>query len=334
MTMIWNQWYTACASSRLGAGPVAAKLLDQEVVLWRDAGGVARAHLDRCCHRGYKLSLSRVVDGHLECGFHGWRYDASGACVHVPSLRSGGRVPTSFCIPRLECVEKDGYVWVWMTRQGVRPRGEPGIPEFEASRWLQGSMDMACAAAKGIEINLDGAHVYFVHPSHPQTVAFRQRGAARADSQHEVRITDRGLVMFWPPAASASEPIPAQAARIQFELPNLIRIHTPGDGRTLLLFFVPTGPRTCRLEYLITQPNPAGPRLIWLDRPPEILEQDRLVLEVIQQTIDRDGDDFERSVEADAVGLMARKVLRLAEANEWETGRSALEPRRTFECSM
>ena len=263
--MIWNQWYTACASSRLAAGPVAARVLDREIVLWRDGGGVARAHIDRCCHRGYKLSLSRVVDGQLECGFHGWRYDASEACVHVPSLRSAGRVPTSFCVPRLECVEKDGYVWVWMTKQGVRPRGEPAIPEFEASRWLQGSMDMACAAARGIEINLDGAHVYFVHPSHPQTVAFRQRGASRADSQHEMRVTDRGLIMFWPPAASASEPIPPQAARIQFELPNLIRIQTPGDGRTLLLFFVPTGPRTCRLDYLITQPNPAGPKLFWLE---------------------------------------------------------------------
>ena len=129
-----------------------------------------------------------------------------------------------------------------------------------------------------IEINLDGAHVYFVHPSHPQTVAFRQRGASRADSQHEMRITDRGLVMFWPPAASASEPIPPQAARIQFELPNLIRIQTPGDNRTLLLFFVPTGPRSCRLDYLITQPSPAGPKLIWLEKPPEILEQPSDVL--------------------------------------------------------
>jgi len=58
------------------------------------------------------------------------------------------------------------------------------------------------------------------------------------------------------------------------------------------------------------------------------------VLEIIQQTLDRDGDDFERSVEADAAGLIARKVLRMAESEDWDSGRRALEPRRVFECSM
>ncbi|MGH8565884.1 MAG: Rieske 2Fe-2S domain-containing protein [Gammaproteobacteria bacterium] len=33
--------------------------------------------IDRCCHRGARLSLGTVTDGHLACGYHGWRYDRS-----------------------------------------------------------------------------------------------------------------------------------------------------------------------------------------------------------------------------------------------------------------
>src|ERR1041385_5261181 len=70
-TMLRDYWYIACAASRLGAAPLAIKVLDQELVVFKDASGGAHALLDRCCHRGARLSLGTVTDGALACGYHG-----------------------------------------------------------------------------------------------------------------------------------------------------------------------------------------------------------------------------------------------------------------------
>jgi phenylpropionate dioxygenase-like ring-hydroxylating dioxygenase large terminal subunit len=97
--MLSNFWYTACASSRLQSAPFATRVLDSDLVLFRDSTGTAHALLDRCCHRGVKLSLGRMTDGRLACGYHGWQYDGSGRCVHVPSLTAGRQIPETFRVP-------------------------------------------------------------------------------------------------------------------------------------------------------------------------------------------------------------------------------------------
>ena len=53
---------------------------------------------------------------------------------------------------------------------------------------------------------------------------------------------------------------------------------------------------------------------VWSDREPDILAQDRRLLETAQQTCDEGDDAFERSVEADAPGLAARRLIRTAAA--------------------
>ena len=56
------------------------------------------------------------------------------------------------------------------------------------------------------------------------------------------------------------------------------------------------------------------------------MAEDRDVLEVIEGAANRAG--FEPSVEADAVGLVARRIMRLAESGKWDRGGAALEETR------
>jgi len=56
--------------------------------------------------------------------------------------------------------------------------------------------------------------------------------------------------------------------------------------------------------------------------------QDRRIVESAQPWYDREGGAFERSVEADASMLLARKIVDLASRGEWETKRSSLPQRR------
>jgi len=78
-------------------------------VLFRDEHGAPACIKDSCAHRACPLSLGKVVNGQVQCAYHGWEFDGSGACTKMPSARLCPGVAVS----ALPCVEKDGFVWVW-----------------------------------------------------------------------------------------------------------------------------------------------------------------------------------------------------------------------------
>ncbi len=76
----------------------SADLLDDAIVPVRLLGtdwAVARiggrlvAMVDQCPHRFAPLSAGDVVDGTVQCAYHGYRYGLDGRCVHVPALGAG-----------------------------------------------------------------------------------------------------------------------------------------------------------------------------------------------------------------------------------------------------
>jgi hypothetical protein len=68
--------------------------------------------------------------------------------------------------------------------------------------------------------------------------------------------------------------------------------------------------------------------LRWIDRGREIIEDDQFTLELIQKAYDREGETFERSVEADATMLTLRRIVKAAEAGRWDPRSSGLPKRR------
>jgi phenylpropionate dioxygenase-like ring-hydroxylating dioxygenase large terminal subunit len=324
-----DDWYIACASSRLGRRrPVAARVLDRDLALFRDERGRAHALLDRCCHRGVRLSLGRVEGGRLACGYHGWRFDGDGRCTHIPSLVDARRIPDRCGVPSVPCAEHDGYVWTWAGEPHDTPPTPPRpIRGFVQKRWRQGQVSLRCDALRAVENNLDWCHPAFVHRwAHPQFFMNLVHGPR--DHQYEVRITEHGLMAFAPATTTADEPPPARRyVTLEFELPNRVVVEF-GRNQSIVMHFVPTGPNTCRMEWLVSRVLPFGPRVAWHDGEPRIFAQDRRLLESAQPAHDTDGDEFERSVEADASTLLVRKVVALAARNEWHTGRAALAPRR------
>jgi phenylpropionate dioxygenase-like ring-hydroxylating dioxygenase large terminal subunit len=326
-----DYWYIACASLRLRSAPLTARVLNQDLVLFRDGSGKAHALIDRCCHRGVRLSLGTVTDGALACGYHGWRYDGTGRCIHIPSLTAGRHIPRGCEVQAFPCLERDSYVWVWMGESGSQPAPLPGIPEFQRHRWRQGSLAMQCEAIKMIENNLDWCHPYFAHPwTHGQFFATRFRGFK--EQSYEMRITERGMVVFAPVTAAEEDPIPERPiVLLTFELPDRVRVEFWRPFHVIIwMHFVPTGVNTCRLEWLNTKLLSLGSRASWCHNEPRIFKQDRRLLESAQPAYDREGSGFECSVEADASTLMVRRIVALAMRKEWEQARSSLSRRRVI----
>ena len=79
-----NHWYVAAWSSEVADKPFARQLMDERVVMFRDAEGKIAALIDRCAHRLAPLSMGECVNGNIRCGYHGMEYDSAGKCVNVP----------------------------------------------------------------------------------------------------------------------------------------------------------------------------------------------------------------------------------------------------------
>nr|WP_307776779.1 Rieske (2Fe-2S) protein [Ottowia beijingensis] len=104
-------WHPVALAHAVGAQPVAAVLLGEELVLWRDGEGAAHAWADQCPHRGARFSLGRVTDGQLECPYHGWRFQAGGQCTHIPAV-PGFTPGARHCARTFDTREAHGMLWV------------------------------------------------------------------------------------------------------------------------------------------------------------------------------------------------------------------------------
>ncbi len=339
--MIADRWYTAVAASRLRTRPVATRLGDLDLVAFRDGGGRAHVLLDRCSHRGVPLSKGTVASEpaggrSITCRYHGWRYDPDGACVAVPSLFPGAPCPRGADVPRYDVAESDGWVWVWAPGADEHPVGPPpSIPGFAARAWKQGSVPMACSFVAGIENNLDWCHPAFAHPwTHPQWYAAKLRGLK--GQAYELRTGPEGMVVFTPPTASPDEPVPARpAVALTFSLPNRVTVELDGSRAfVVVMHFVPTGPSSCRLDWMrsahLPAYIPARRRVAWSAHEPLVFKQDRRLLEGAQPWQDRDRS-FERSVKADTSTLLARRIVALAEEGQWPARQASLPARSVIE---
>ncbi len=108
---IRNAWYIAAWADEVGPQPLARTILGDALVLFRDHEGRVGALEDRCCHRGTPLRFGEVVEGGLQCGYHGLVFDGSGACVSIPGQT---KIPAKACVRSYPIVEKDEFLWIWM----------------------------------------------------------------------------------------------------------------------------------------------------------------------------------------------------------------------------
>jgi phenylpropionate dioxygenase-like ring-hydroxylating dioxygenase large terminal subunit len=111
MRFLRNRWYVAAWDREVGRELLARTILGEAVVLYRRADGTAVALEDRCCHRNLPLSMGALEGDELRCGYHGLKFDASGACVEIPGQE---RIPAGARVRAYPLVERYNWVWIWM----------------------------------------------------------------------------------------------------------------------------------------------------------------------------------------------------------------------------
>lgn len=162
---ILNTWYVAAWSSEISREPERRVICEIPVVLYRKIDGSAVALEDRCAHRGYPLSPGKVVDDVIECGYHGFQFDCSGACVRIPAQ---DRIPPKARVRSFATFERDGWIWVWLGDQSkVDESLVPDTHWMSDPAWatVTHSFHFKCRASLIHDNLLDLTHETFIHTS-------------------------------------------------------------------------------------------------------------------------------------------------------------------------
>lgn len=188
-------WYPVAFAQDLDAGPLARRVLGEDLVVWSDgSGGVGAAH-DVCPHRSSKLSIGWVTaptadhPGCVVCPYHGWQFGADGKAQHIPQLEPGLPIPPKAALRSVFSTIRYGVVWVALDEP---VGGIPEIPEYDDPefRFIRQFDEVWNAAApRLVDNSFDPAHVSYVHKN-----TFGTPDNPRIDVP-EVEFTDEGLVM-------------------------------------------------------------------------------------------------------------------------------------------
>lgn len=163
-----KHWYPVAIARDVGDGPVAGKLLDESLVIYR-AGGKFVVAPDICPHRGVPLSLGKHDGMGVLCAYHGLRFGVAGKCNLVPAHPSIN-IPEKLHLRPYPVVEKYGLIWTCLRPElDAAVTEEPVIapmPHWDDPDFQQivcPSIDIYGFAGRQMEGFLDVAHFGFVH---------------------------------------------------------------------------------------------------------------------------------------------------------------------------
>jgi phenylpropionate dioxygenase-like ring-hydroxylating dioxygenase large terminal subunit len=161
--MIPNKWYVILESVEVRKKPVRVKRLNEHLVLWRKENGQICCISDLCCHRGASLAGGKIVNGTLECPFHGFLYDKTGRVVSIPANGKNRPVPETMKVRAYRTHEAYGLIWIWWGDED-KATGEPFFFKELGDFSYSGFRDhWNVHYSRAIENQLDVVHLPFVH---------------------------------------------------------------------------------------------------------------------------------------------------------------------------
>lgn len=302
-------------------------LLETDLVIWWDADAQTwRVFEDRCPHRLAPLSEGRINEsGQLECPYHGWAFDGTGACQAIPQLPEESEAAQSerACAASLPTQVRQGLLFVYPGAAEHAARVPvPTVPALDESddRWvcLNTFRDLPYDALTLLENVIDASHVPFTHH---KSVSDRANGAPM-----DLQVTEsnrQGFTGVWPEGPRRGK---LGQQDTTFIAPNLMWHDLTSEqfGRTLtVVYATPIRKGECRLfarfPFKFSSPIP---RLVmklfprWYNHLGQngVLEDDQVFLHLQERALEQSGgsDRF-----AQAFYLPTRADAFVTELRKW-----------------
>ena len=162
-----RHWLPACMVEEVAApdgAPVRARLLGEDLVVFRDSAKRIGVLAEHCLHRRASLVYGRNEECGLRCLYHGWKFDVEGNVVDMPSEAPGaaqrlGKKTTAYPVR-----ESGGFVWIWMgPQQEMREFEPPAWAPHPGMRYAIVKIWTECNWAQVLEGSIDSAHSSVLH---------------------------------------------------------------------------------------------------------------------------------------------------------------------------
>lgn len=315
-----HAWHAVLTADEVGDEPVRVVLLGQPWVVTRLEGTLV-AFVDRCPHRLAPLSIGTVCGATLQCQYHGWTFDATGRCTHVPSLGPDAAIPPRATVRAAAgIVERYGLVWI---SPHAPLRELPDFPEWDDDSYVNARNEprlTTVSAGQLVDNFLDATHLRTVHAGTfgvddggyvPPSDVVRDGWSAHTTFEIQYRNHDDPLV------ATGEHPL-VQPQRLYKEISGpttaLIRLFHPMTGKTISFLFAcsPVDAGRSRIFKLmsrddLTDPDAQLPAI--LDFEDRVLDEDLAVLEAYDDMAISTDPRHEVSVRTDRLSVAYRRIL-------------------------
>jgi phenylpropionate dioxygenase-like ring-hydroxylating dioxygenase large terminal subunit len=319
-------WHAVVPLAMLQDGQVQPfTLLGVDIVLFLDGEGQPAALRDRCCHRTARLSKGRCIDGALQCGYHGWTYNARGRVIRIPQYEAERPIPPDYNTPAYRCTAKHGYAWVALD-EPIAPI--PEMPEFGATGWrtiFQFYERWATSPLRALENSFDNSHFSFVHratfgvaaqPKPSRYELVEQRADDRAGGFYAETVIDAANPPAYHLVSGSREPITQRHMRNAYYLPFMRRLdieYPSGVRHVIVNAFTPIGDGEIQLvQWLFRNDREEDcPAQMLIDFDFTITREDKDILESTDPDalVDTRRRGVEHSMDSDRPGMLIRKQL-------------------------
>lgn len=332
MSFLANSWYIAAWAHEVTPGqPRAFRLLNQSVVLFRDAAGDIHALEDRCPHRGVPLSMGSIKEDAMQCVYHGLRFNGQGVCIHNPHIPGS---PERLRTRSYPVLERHGAIWIWpgtpeAADQTLIPDYSVFDPERTDYRVVHGYMHVQSHVQLIIDNLLDLSHAEYLHANTVGTIGSSQT-VKNSLSATDRSVTVHRKVFNLPPSAvfkpvwHATERIDQMSDMTWHAASNLflnLGIMPPGGELDEGFHFpsahllVPESDRSTHYFYAIARnfslEDDSLDQAIRATFQRAFGEEDRPVIEALQTAMDNSADDFQPVdfTPGDGAATRVRRIL-------------------------
>ena len=276
--------------------PYGFTLYDEPFVLFRDRTGKLACLQDICPHRAAKLSDGQIMEGKIECLYHGWQFDTEGKCQYIPQLSEETKIPNNACVKSFSVVEKQGIIWFWRGKSKEADDNLiPTLPYLENSDFLSAdfAIDLPYDQSYLIENVIDPAHV---HISHHGSLGNRKN--AQPLEMEIVESSIKGIKGRYKYSKRAN----SNWINLDFIAPNLVIYEVTLDKKiafSTALYSLPQAKGSCRLllrnyRNFLSWKTKWKPRWLSHWQQNRILEEDSVFIVGEQATVERSGNSMKQ----------------------------------------
>lgn len=164
-----RHWTPVCLIEEVAepdGAPVHARVLGEDLVVFRDTEGRVGVLDEHCPHRRASLALGRNEEGGLRCLYHGWKMDVQGNVLEMASEPAASGLCEKVKHLAYPVQEWGGMVWAWMGPKDAMPVFTP--PAWAPNADVRVSIAKAiipCNWAQILEGAIDSAHSSSLHSS-------------------------------------------------------------------------------------------------------------------------------------------------------------------------